>query len=58
MQRASKDELPREIKINSMNWVSFNQKDAGASKVAIGDETSAVGLPQRVFAVVAGGEKT
>jgi hypothetical protein len=56
MQRASKDELPREIKINSMNWVSFNQKDAGASKVAIGDETSAVGLPQRVFAVVAGGE--
>lgn len=56
MQRASKDELPREIKINSMNWVSFNQKDAGASKVAIGDETSAVGLPQRVFAVAAGGE--
>lgn len=56
MQRASKDELPREIKINSMNWVSFNQVDGGASKVAIGDETSAVGLPQRVFVVKAGGD--
>lgn len=55
MQRASKDELPREIKINTMNWISFNQKDAGASKVAIGDETSAVGLPQRVFAIMPGG---
>lgn len=56
MQRASKEELPREIKINSMNWVSFNQVDGGASKVAIGDETSAVGLPQRVFVVKPGGQ--
>lgn len=55
MQRASKDELPREIKINSLNLVSFNQVDGGASKVAIGDETSALGLPPRVFAVKAGG---
>ena len=56
MQRASKEEMPREIKINSLNWVSFNQVDSGASKVAIGDETSAVGLPQRVFAVKPGGQ--
>lgn len=54
LQRASKDELPREIKINTLNWISFKQVDAGASKVAIGDETSALGLPQRVFAFKAG----
>jgi DNA segregation ATPase FtsK/SpoIIIE-like protein len=56
MQRASKDELPREVKINSLNLVSFNQVDGGASKVAIGDEKSALDLPPRVFAVKAGGE--
>lgn len=56
LQRASKEELPREIKINTMNWISFKQVDAGASKVAIGDETSALGLPQRVFAYKAGTE--
>lgn len=55
LQRASKDELPRAIKINTMNWISFRQQDAGASKVAIGDETSALGLPQRVFVFKAGG---
>ena len=56
LQRASKEELPREIKINTMNWISFKQVDAGASKVAIGDEVSALGLPQRVFAYKAGTE--
>lgn len=54
LQRASKDELPREIKINTLNWISFKQVDAGASKVAIGDEKSALGLPQRVFCYKAG----
>lgn len=56
LQRASKDELPREIKINTLNWISFKQVDAGASKVAIGDETSTIGLPQRVFAFKAATE--
>lgn len=56
MQRASKDEIAREIKINTLNWISFKQVDAGASKVAIGDETSTLGLPQRVFAYKAGTE--
>lgn len=56
LQRASKEELPREIKINTMNWITFKQVDAGASKVAIGDETSALGLPQRVFAYKNGTE--
>ena len=56
LQRASKEELPREIKINTANWISFKQVDGSASKVAIGDETSAVGLPQRVFAYKAGKE--
>lgn len=56
LQRASKEELPRAIKTNTMNWISFRQVDAGASKVAIGDETSALGLPQRVFVFKAGGE--
>lgn len=54
MQRASKDEISREIKINTLNWISFNQVDAAASQVAIGDQKSAVGLPQRVFAYKAG----
>lgn len=54
MQRASKEEISREIKINTLNWISFNQVDASASQVAIGDQRSAVGLPQRVFAYKAG----
>lgn len=56
LQRASKEEMSREIKINTLNWISFKQVDAGASKVAIGDETSTLGLPQRVFAYKAGTE--
>lgn len=56
LQRASKEEMPRLIKTNTMNWISFRQVDAGASKVAIGDETSALGLPQRVFVFKAGSD--
>lgn len=57
MQRASKDEVPREIKINTLNWVSAAQVDKGASKVAIGDEDACIGLPDRVFAYTIGGDK-
>ena len=51
LQRASKDELSREVKINTSNWISFKQMDAASSHLAIGDEKSALGLPPRVFAV-------
>jgi hypothetical protein len=57
MQRASKDELPREIKINTLNKASFNQVDKGASMVAIDDESAAIGLPKQVFVYKKGTDK-
>lgn len=56
LQRASKDELSREVKINSTNWISFSQMDAASSNLAIGDDKSALGLPQRVFVCKMGSE--
>lgn len=50
LQRASKEEMSREIKINTSNWISFKQMDSASSQLAIGDEKSALGLPPRVFA--------
>lgn len=50
LQRASKEELSREIKTCTNVWLTFNQQDKGASMVAIGDEKAAIGLPKQVFA--------
>lgn len=53
-QRATKDELPRSIKINCNTQLTFNQTDARASEVAIGDSISALGLSPQVFVYKSG----
>ena len=50
LQRASKEELEREVKINTNIWVAFSQPDSGGSLVAINDEKAAIGLQPRIFA--------
>lgn len=56
-QRATKDELPRAIKINCTNKLTFNQTDKSASVVAIDDEKAALGLLPQVFVYKSGSDK-